>query len=124
MDNLYEYINFQSNSVFYKIHICYNNIRNLCTLKDFCEVFHVRLGLYLLVILIHVAITTIEVVLLLKFTFLIFFLSSSLVARNSTFKVDKWDDQGSNPDPCIYNAIVQSIELSSRDTFLNLLYTK
>jgi hypothetical protein len=32
-----------------------------------------------------------------------FFLSNSLMNRNLTLKVDKRDDQGSNPDPCIYN---------------------
>jgi hypothetical protein len=28
-----------------------------------------------------------------------FFLLSSIVARNSTIKMNKWDDRSSNPDP-------------------------
>jgi hypothetical protein len=31
-----------------------------------------------------------------------FFVQNSLVARNFTFKVDKWDDQSLNSAPCIY----------------------
>jgi hypothetical protein len=43
------------------------------------------------------------------------------MTRNSTFKVDKWDDCGLNPNPCIYNTISLPIELSSGDCKKNKL---
>jgi hypothetical protein len=39
------------------------------------------------------------------FFYFLFFGWSSLVTRNFTFKVDKWDDWSSNLSPRIYNAM-------------------
>jgi hypothetical protein len=39
----------------------------------------------------------------------IFFLSSSLMTWNSTLKVNKWNDRGSNPDPLHNNANVHQL---------------
>ena len=38
---------------------------------------------------------------------------SSILARNSPFKVNKWGVQGSNPGHCIYYAMSLLIKLSS-----------
>jgi hypothetical protein len=43
MGNLYN-INFQSNGQFYKIHIRYNNIHDLCTMKDLVKYFTIDLA--------------------------------------------------------------------------------
>lgn len=53
-----------------------------------------------------------------------FFWSSSRVTRNSPLKVNKWGIQGSNPNPCIYNAMSLPIQLSSRayELFLYSMY--
>jgi hypothetical protein len=42
-------------------------------------------------------------------------LLSSLVAKNFTVKIDKWDDWGSNPNPRIYNVLFLPTELNLRD---------
>jgi hypothetical protein len=39
----------------------------------------------------------------------------NLVARNSTLKVNKWDDQSLNFNLCIYNIMSQSSDLSSEN---------
>jgi hypothetical protein len=43
MDDPYD-IKFQSNDKFYKIYICYNNIRNLWIVKDLIESFTIDLA--------------------------------------------------------------------------------
>jgi hypothetical protein len=44
MNDLYYIINFQFNGGFYKIHIRYINIRNLCTVKDLVKSFTIDLA--------------------------------------------------------------------------------
>jgi hypothetical protein len=43
MNDLYYIINFKSNGEFYKIHIRYINIHNLCTMNDLVKSFTIDL---------------------------------------------------------------------------------
>jgi hypothetical protein len=45
------------------------------------------------------------------------FYPSSVITRNFTIKMNKWDDRSSNPEFYVYNAIFQLTELNSRNNW-------
>jgi hypothetical protein len=46
-----------------------------------------------------------------------FFNPSNVITKNSTFKVDKWDNRNSNYESYVYNAMFQPTELNSRNNW-------
>jgi hypothetical protein len=51
-----------------------------------------------------------------------FFLSNSLMAWNSTIKMNKWDGRNSNPDSQYNNANVHQFKSKSYDSIIFILY--